>query len=357
MNIQKTTKSKLDTFNKDTFTFGDTFIDHMVICEYDGNEWGEMKLMPYGPLQITPANMAFNYGQACFEGMKAYKDKNGEVFIFRPDKNFVRINKSAERLAIPQITEEMFMNGIKALVDIDRDWIPEGRDYSLYIRPLLFASSEYLKATISKEYIFAIVATPAKAYYSEPVSVLIADHYSRAANGGTGFAKAAGNYGGSFYPTKKANEKGYQQVIWTDDATHKYIEECGTMNVFFRINDTIYTPPVSERILDGVTRDSILKLAEKNGIEVVVDRIEVKDIIEAHKNGSLKEAWGVGTAVVANQFKAIGYGDQRMDLPILKEEESFALKLKNDLIDIQSNQVEDPFGWRVQVSKNFIDTL
>lgn len=356
MIIQKTAESKLNAFDKDNFTFGDTFIDHMVICEYDDGKWGEMKVMPYGPLPITPANMAFNYGQACFEGMKAYK-KEDEVFLFRPDKNFQRINKSAERLAIPPVTEEMFMNGLKALVDIDRGWIPEGKDFSLYVRPLLFASSELLKATISKKYIFAIIATPAKAYYVEPVSVLIADHYSRAANGGTGYAKAAGNYGASFYPTQKANEMGYQQVIWTDDATHEYVEECGTMNILFRINDTIYTPPVSERILDGVTRDSVLQLAKRRGWDVVVDKIRVDDIVKAHKDGTLKEAWGVGTAVVTSQFKAIGYGDTKMDIAQLPDEESFAFQLKQDLISLQSNRMEDPFGWRVLVEKGYADRL
>jgi branched-chain amino acid aminotransferase len=196
---------------------------------------------------------------------------------------------------------------------------------------------------------FAIVATPAKSYYSEPVSVKISDHYSRAANGGVGSAKAAGNYAASFYPTQLAIEEGYEQIIWTDDATHEYFEESGTMNVFVRINDTIYTPPTSEKILDGVTRDSFIQLAKKRGIEVKVEPIPVKTVIEALKEGALKEVWGVGTAVVTTQFQALGYQGEKLELPRLSDDESYAALLKKDLVDLQNNLTEDPFGWRVIV--------
>ena len=295
--------------------------------------------------------MGVNYGQACFEGMKAYKDKDGQVFLFRVDKNFERINKSAERLAIPQIPKEVFIEGLMALCDVDRDWIPYGEDVSLYLRPVVFATEEALKARISSKYMFAIVATPVKSYYTEPVAVKIADYYSRAASGGVGYAKAAGNYAASFYPTKLAIEEGYEQVIWTDDATHTKLEESGTMNVFVRINDVIYTPKISDKILNGVTRDSFIQLAEAKGIEVVVDDILVEDILNAHKNGTLREIWGVGTAVVVNQFKAVGYKDQHYELPRLSPEDSFAAILKKDLVSIQTNKTEDPFGWRVLVQK------
>lgn len=356
MIIQKTTTSRISTFDPNNFSFGNTFIDHMIICEYDNGKWGDVKLVPYGPLPFTPAMMGVNYGQACFEGMKAYKDKDGNVFLFRPEKNFARINKSASRLAMPEVTEEMFIEGLKTLVDIDRAWIPEGEGMSLYIRPLIFATEEVLKARISEKYMFAIVATPAKSYYTEPVSVKISDHYSRAANGGVGFAKAAGNYAASFYPTQLAIEEGYQQIIWTDDTTHEYFEESGTMNVFVRINDTIYTPPTSEKILDGVTRDSFIQLAKKRGIEVKIEPVAVKTVIEAQKNGTLKEVWGVGTAVVTTVFKAIGYNNEKLHLPSLSQEESFALTLQKDLVDIQTNNAEDPFGWRVLVEKNVMET-
>ncbi len=351
MIIQKTTKTRLENFDPENFSFGNTFIDHMVICEYEDGKWGDVRLVPYGPLEFTPAMMGVNYGQACFEGMKAYKDKDDQVFLFRVDKNFERINKSAERLAIPQIPKEVFIEGLMALCDVDRNWIPYGEDVSLYLRPVVFATEEALKARISSKYMFAIVATPVKAYYTEPVAVKIADYYSRAASGGVGYAKAAGNYAASFYPTKLAIEEGYEQVIWTDDATHTKLEESGTMNVFVRINDVIYTPKISDKILNGVTRDSFIQLAEAKGIEVVVDDILVEDVLNAHKNGTLREIWGVGTAVVVNQFKAVGYKDQHYELPRLSPEDSFAAILKKDLVSIQTNKAEDPFGWRVLVEK------
>ncbi len=351
MIIQKTTKTRLENFDPENFSFGNTFIDHMVICEYEDGKWGDVRLVPYGPLEFTPAMMGVNYGQACFEGMKAYKDKDGQVFLFRVDKNFERINKSAERLAIPQIPKEVFIEGLMALCDVDRNWIPYGEDVSLYLRPVVFATEEALKARISSKYMFAIVATPVKAYYTEPVAVKIADYYSRAASGGVGYAKAAGNYAASFYPTKLAIEEGYEQVIWTDDATHTKLEESGTMNIFVRINDVIYTPKISDKILNGVTRDSFIQLAEAKGIEVVVDDILVEDVLNAHKNGTLREIWGVGTAVVVNQFKAVGYKDQHYELPRLSPEDSFAAILKKDLVSIQTNKAEDPFGWRVLVEK------
>lgn len=351
MIIQKSTQPRLASFDPDNFSFGNTFIDHMIICEYEDGKWGDVKVMPYGPLPFTPAMMGVNYGQACFEGMKAYKDENGDVFLFRVDKNFERINKSAKRLAMPEITEEMFVGGLKALVDIDRGWIPQGEGNSLYIRPLIFATEEALKARVSNKYMFAIVATPAKNYYTEPVSVMISDYYSRAASGGVGFAKAAGNYAAAFYPTQMANDEGYEQVIWTDDVTHENFEESGTMNVFVRIGDTIYTPKTSEKILDGVTRDSFIQLAKKRGIEVVIGDVRVADVMQAHKDGTLKEVWGVGTAVVTSVFQALGYKGEKYQLPALSDEESYAVTLKNDLVNIQTNKAEDPFGWRVAVDK------
>lgn len=353
MIIEKVAKSRLDGIDKENITFGGTFTDHMIVCKYDNGQWGEPKLMPYGPMEFSPAMMTIHYGQACFEGMKAYKDKDDNVFLFRPNKNFERINKSARRLAIPELPENIFMECLKTLVDIEREWVPFGEGYSLYLRPVLFATEETLMARISNQYMFVILATPVKSYYTKPVSAKISDYYSRAANGGVGFAKAAGNYAGAFYPTKLANEEGYDQIIWTDDATHQYFEESGTMNVMVRIKDTIYTPKTSDRILDGVTRDSIIKLAEKKGIKVIVDDVPVDKVINAHRDGSLKEIWGVGTAVVTSVFEAIGYKGERLELPKLEEKDSFALTLKQDLINIQTNLTEDPFGWRVLVEKQY----
>lgn len=351
MIIQKSPNPRLADFDPQHFSFGNMFSDHMLICEYEDGKWGDVKIQPYGPLQFTPAMMGVNYGQACFEGMKAYKDQDGEVFLFRPEKNFERFNKSAKRLAIPEVSKEMFLDGLKALIDLDRGWVPYGEGTSLYIRPLVFATEEVLKARISNKYMFAIVATPAKSYYTEPVSVKISDFYSRSANGGVGYAKAAGNYAASFYPTKLANDEGFEQIIWTDDSTHEYFEESGTMNVFVRINDTIFTPPTSEKILDGVTRDSFINIAKKNNIDIRIEPVSVKNVIAALEDGSLKEVWGVGTAVVTSVFESIGYKDKIYKLPVLSDEESFALTIKKELVDIQANKTEDPFGWRVKVEK------
>jgi branched-chain amino acid aminotransferase len=356
MIIQKSTNPRISTFDPTNFSFGNTFIDHMVICEYENGKWGDVKVIPYGPLPFSPAMMAVNYGQACFEGMKAYRDKDDQIFLFRPEKNFSRINKSSSRLAMPEVTEEIFLDGLKALVNLDRDWIPQGEGMSLYIRPLIFATEEALKARTANKYMFAIVATPAQSYYTEPVSVKISDYYSRSANGGVGFAKAAGNYAASFYPTQMAIEEGYEQIIWTDDSTHEYFEESGTMNVFVRINDTIYTPPTSEKILDGVTRDSFIQLAQRRGIEIKIEPVSVRTVVEAHKNGSLKEVWGVGTAVVTSVFSALGYKGEKLELPKLAAEDSFAQMLQKDLVDIQTNQSEDPFGWRVLVEKKILES-
>jgi len=348
MIINRTGGSRIDTFDKENFSFGTIFSDHMLVCEYEDGNWGDVRIVPYGQLKFAPSMMALNYGQTCFEGMKAYKDKDGQVFLFRPEKNFERIKKSAKRLAMPELTREIFIDGLKAFVDLDRDWVPYGEGLSLYLRPLLFATEETLKAQISSKYMFVVMACPAKSYYSEPVSVLISDYYSRSASGGVGFAKTAGNYSASFYPTKLANDQGYEQIIWTDE-THSYFEESGTMNVMLRIEDKIYTPPISDKILDGVTRDSFIQLAKRNGIEVVVDKISVESVVNAHKEGKLKEVWGVGTAVVTSRFDSIGYKDDKLVLPRLSDEDSYAQRLKNELVSIQYNLSEDPFGWRVLV--------
>ncbi|MDL1913365.1 MAG: branched-chain amino acid aminotransferase [Bergeyella sp.] len=351
MNIKKTPNSRLSGFDWDNFSFGDTFTDHMVICEYENGEWKEPQLLPYGPISFTPAMMAVNYGQACFEGMKAYKDKNDDIFLFRIDKNYDRINKSSQRLGMPKIPKEIFYDGLYTLVDVDRGWVPYGEGLSLYLRPLIFATEEMLKARPAEKFLFAIVASPAKVYYSDPVAVKISDYYSRAASGGVGFAKAAGNYAASFLPTYLAQEEGYDQIIWTDDATHEKIEESGTMNVFVRIHDTLFTPPISDRILDGVTRDSFITLAKRRGIAVREENIYVNDLLKAYEGGTLQEIWGVGTAVVANSFKSFGYKDKRYPLPVLSEADSYASLLKKELVDIQTNLSEDAFGWRYLVEK------
>lgn len=347
IDIVKANSSKIDTVDFDNLTFGNTFTDHMLICDYKDGAWQKPIIKPYEPFMIDPSAKVFHYGQAIFEGMKAYKDENDEVWLFRPEENFHRLNKSAVRLAMPEISENIFIDGLKTLIDIERNWVKKGVGNTLYIRPFMIAIGSGVIAQPSTQYRFMIILSPAKAYYSGAVKVIIADHYSRAANGGIGAAKAAGNYSAQFYPTKLANEKGYQQIIWTDDATHTKLEEAGTMNVFFRINDTLYTAPTGERILDGVTRKSLIDLARREGIHVEVRSVLVEELVNAAQDGSLKEIFGAGTAAVISPISAFAYQDTEYTLPIV--ENSFASQLKDKLTKIQYKLAEDTFGWTVKV--------
>lgn len=349
MIIEKIKESRFTPEVFDIQAFGTAFADHMLLCWYKDGKWGKPEIKPYGKLEFTPALSVGHYGQGIFEGMKAYKGESGDVYLFRPERNFERFNKSAERLNMPHIPEEIFLDGLRTLVDLDREWVPAKYGMSLYLRPIMFATEEAITARSSNEFLFAILTAVAPNYYSKPLSVKIADRYSRAANGGVGFAKAAGNYAGSFYPTVQAQKEGYDQVIWTDDATHTLIEEAGTMNVFIRIGDKLLTGPTSERILNGVTRDSIIQLAQNAGIEVDVRPITVEEVVQAHREGQLKEVFGVGTAVVVNNYNAVGHKDERLELPALGEDESYGKILKKMLVDLQMGISEDIFGWREKV--------
>lgn len=345
--IKKAETSKIGSVDFENLTFGSTFTDHMLVCDFKDGKWEAPTIKPYEPFLIDPSAKVFHYGQAIFEGMKAYKDANDDVWLFRPDENHKRFNKSAARLAMPEVPEEIFLGGMKQLIDIEREWVKKGKGNSLYIRPFMIAFGQGVLAAPSQHYRFMIILSPAKAYYSGEVKVIIAEHYSRAANGGIGAAKAAGNYSAQFYPTKLANEMGFQQIIWTDDATHTKLEEAGTMNVFFRINDTLYTAPTSERILDGITRKSIIAMAEREGVNVEVRPVLVSELVEAAENGSLKEIFGAGTAAVVNPIIGFSYKEKYYELP--KDANSVALKIKDKLTDIQYKLAEDTFGWTVKV--------
>ena len=339
--------SKINEVDFENLTFGNTFTDHMLICDYENGVWQKPVIQPYAPFTIDPSAKVFHYGQAIFEGMKAYKDERDDVWLFRPDQNFERFNKSATRMAMPEVPEDVFMGGLKRLLEIEKNWVKKGNGNSLYIRPFMIATGKGVVAAPAVFYRFMIILSPAKSYYSGEVKVLIAEHFSRAANGGIGAAKAAGNYSAQFYPTKLANEKGYQQIIWTDDTTHTKLEEAGTMNVFFRINDTLYTAPTSERILDGITRKSIIELAKRENINVDVRPVLVDELIDAAKNGTLKEIFGAGTAAVINPIVGFSYKEDYFELP--KIEKSFALDLKEKLTNIQYKVAEDTFGWTVKI--------
>ena len=339
--------SKINEVDFENLTFGNIFTDHMLVCDFENGEWQKPVIKPYAPFLIDPSAKVFHYGQAIFEGMKAFKDEQNEVWLFRPDENFHRFNKSATRMAMPEVPEDVFMGGLHKLLEIEKEWVKKGKGNTLYIRPFMIATGHGVIAAPSQSYRFMIILSPARAYYSGEVKVVIAEHFSRAANGGIGAAKAAGNYSAQFYPTKLANEKGYQQIIWTDDATHTKLEEAGTMNVFFRINDTIYTAPTSERILDGVTRKSVIELAKRENIKVEVRSVLVDELIAAAKDGSLKEIFGAGTAAVINPIVGFGYKEEYFELP--KIENSIALEIKEKLTNIQYKLAEDTFGWTVKI--------
>ncbi|WP_054851606.1 branched-chain amino acid aminotransferase [Olleya sp. ITB9] len=345
--ITRTETSKISSIDFNNLAFGQVFSDHMLTCDYKDGKWHKPEVVPYGPITLDPSSKIFHYGQSIFEGMKAYKDNNGDRFLFRPMDNVKRLNLSAKRLAIPELPEDYFMEGLKALLDVDQDWIPTNEGSSLYIRPYVFATGNGFHASPADAYKFIIATAPSGAYFSGKVNVLIEEQYSRSANGGVGFAKAGGNYAGQFYPTQLAKDKGYQQVIWTDDTTHEYIEEAGAMNVFVRINDTLLTSPVSDRILDGITRKSILQLAEAEGIKTEVRKVKVSELVEASKNGSLKEMFGAGTAAVISPISGFGFRGNDFEIP--EQDQSFASQLKNRIVAIQTNKAEDPFGWRIKL--------
>ena len=347
IDIVKVKTSKISEVDFENIAFGNVFTDHMLVCDFKDGQWQKPIIKPYEPFMIDPSAKVFHYGQAIFEGMKAYRDDNDGVWLFRPDQNLKRFNKSAVRMAMPEITEDIFIGGIKTIVDLERNWVKKGLGNSLYIRPFMIAIGLGVIAQPSTQYRFMIILSPARSYYSGEVKVIIAEHYSRAANGGIGAAKAAGNYSAQFYPQKLAQEKGFQQIIWTDDATHTKLEEAGTMNVFFRINDTICTAPTSERILDGVTRKSLIEIAKREGIKVEERAVLVDELVNGANNGSLKEIFGAGTAAVVSPIIGFQYKDQYYELP--KIENSIAMQLKDKLTKIQYKIVEDTYGWTVKI--------
>ena len=348
MKISKTNVSRLKTTDFNNLKFGTVFSDHMCICKYTNGIWGEMEIKPYGPLNVLPSLHSLHYGQAIFEGMKAYKGANDEAFLFRPEQNAKRLNKSAVRMCMPEIPEKMFLEGLHKLIRIDEKWIPNDGTASLYIRPFMYGSSNFIKASPSNDYTFIIITCPVQTYYTGEVHVKVELDYTRASAGGTGAAKAAGNYGASFYPAKMAQEEGFQQLIWTDGNNHQFIEESGTMNIFFKRNNELITPPLSDSILPGITRDSIIKLANHNGIECIEEKIDLEEMIKGYKSGSISEAFGVGTAAAVANITSITHKNQKLVFKL--NENGFAEKLKTNLQNIQFGRSEDPFGWRVKIN-------
>lgn len=343
--IEKVIQSRLPEVDFDNIIFGKEFSDHMFVADYKNGEWQDLKIVPYAPISVSPACAALHYGQAIFEGMKAYKNENGEVFLFRPYDNAKRINISAKRMCMPEIPEEIFMEALKQLVKLDSDWIPSSEGSSLYIRPFMFASEQLLGVRPSEEYTFIIFTAPVNSYYSVPVNVKVEMEFSRAMQGGVGFAKVAGNYGAALYPAKMGQDKGYQQLVWTDSVTHEYIEESGTMNVMFQIGNTLITPSLDlKTTLSGITRDSVLTLAKEMGIDIEERRVSVKEIIAAARNGELKDVFGTGTAATIAQIATITFNDERFTLPEVSKRD-LSNKISNKLLNIKKGREKDTRNW------------
>jgi branched-chain amino acid aminotransferase len=346
--VTKTKNSKLATLDLNNVPFGKYFTDHMLEVNYENGEWGAVEIKPYQAITIDPACAALHYGQAIFEGIKAYKNQDGEAFIFRPEDNFHRFNISAERMEMPKVPEEIFMEGMKQLVKLDEDWIPAKPDHSLYIRPFMFSTDEVIGVKPSSKYKFMIILSPTGPYYSAPMRIYAEEKFVRAVEGGVGFAKNAGNYGAAMHPTAEAKRKGYDQVLWMDAFEHKYVQECGTMNVFFIIGNRAITPAISEgTILAGVTRDSVIQLLKDMGLKVEERRLSIIEIEEAFKKGELREIFGTGTAATISLIKELRYKDFVMEFDTDKWK--IAPAIKTEMKNIREGRVEDKYGWLVKV--------
>lgn len=348
IDINRVSKSRREEVDFANLSFGRVCTDHMFIVDYANNEWRNPRIVPYGPIAVSPVTPAIHYGQSIFEGMKAYLSPKGEVLVFRPYDNWRRMNISAERMSMPLIPEELFIESLRTLLELDRKWIPETEGSSLYIRPFMFSTDEYIGIKPSDNFSFMIVLSPSGAYYSGAVKVKIETHYTRAVAGGTGYAKAGGNYGGSIYPAKLAQEKGYHQLLWTDGKEHKYIEESGTMNVMFVLDGKLVTPELSDSILAGITRDSVLKLARHWGMVVEERRVTVDEIVEGAKNGRLTEAFGTGTAATIAPISVIAFEDKDYVLPAVEQRE-FSNKVFQEMNRIKYGLTTDQFGWNMVI--------
>ncbi len=348
IDIERIKKSRLPEVDFNNLPFGKVYTDHMFMADFKGGEWKNARIVPYGYIPMSPATPALHYGQSIFEGMKAYLSPTGETLVFRPLDNLKRLNISADRMCMPAVPEEVFMDGLSTLLDVDKQWIPSAPGSSLYIRPFLFSADEYIGIRPSQDFTFMIILCPVGAYYSAPVKVKIETHYTRAVTGGTGYAKAGGNYGGAIYPTKLANQDGYDQLIWTDGREHKYIEESGTMNVMFVMNDTVITPALGDSILAGITRDSVLQMARHWGMKVEERKISVEELIRGLENKTVTEAFGVGTAATIAQIEVIGYEGKKYTLPP-SADRKFSNRVYQELEGLKRGQRPDPFSWMMKI--------
>jgi len=351
MNIQitRTSRSRINECDFSHIEFGKIFSDHMFKVDYTNGQWQNPQILPYGSLLFSPAMSVIHYGQGIFEGMKANKDSEGNPLLFRPLENWARFNKSADRMCMPEIPQELFMEGLRQLVLLDKDWIPSGEGSGLYLRPFMFATDDFIGVRPSANFSFIIFACPVNAYYTKPLKVKVADKYVRSFDGGAGFAKAAGNYGISMLPTKEAQKEGYDQIIWMDGREFKYVEESGTMNLFFDIGGKVLTPELDGNILDGVTRKSCIDLLRAEGIEVEERKISIDEVMEAHRNGTLADAFGTGTAATIAPILTIGYKGKDFDLPAIANRKVCNF-LKASLENIKNARTPDTSGWVMKVT-------
>lgn len=329
--------------------FGKYFTDHMFVMNYSSDQgWHDGRIVPYGPIELDPSAMVLHYGQEVFEGMKAYNTEKDGIVLFRPDMNLNRMNESCDRLSIPPIDPEYVIRAIKRLLQIDQSWIPEGDGTSLYIRPFIIATEACLGVRAAKEYQLLVIMSPVGSYYKEgihPVSIYVEDHYVRAVRGGTGAAKTSGNYAAGIKAQEVAKELGYSQVLWLDGVENKYIEEVGSMNVFFKINGEVITPELSGSILAGITRDSVITMLRSWGIKVTERKISVEELFVASRNGQLEEAFGTGTAAVISPIGSMKWEEEQIEIAGGQIGE-IAQKLYDSITGIQRGSLEDPFHWR-----------
>jgi len=342
--IQETNSSRLSGVDFNKLGFGDIISDHMFIAEYVKGEWTSAKIVPYGDLSLNPAMLALHYGQSVFEGMKAFKNSKGEISIFRAQRHYQRFLKSLDRMCMAPVPEHLFIGGMEQLIKLDKAWIPTVEGGSLYIRPFAFATESRLGVKISEKYLFIILTSPVGPYYSKPLRLKVEDHFVRAAEGGAGYAKCSGNYGGAYYPTKLANEQGFDQVLWTDAKEHKYIDESGTMNVMFVIDGKLVTPKLTTAVLDGVTRDSILTLAKEMEVVVEERKFSVEELKNAFENKTITEAFGAGTAAVVAPIASINIAGTDYVLPEVTPD-NFQLRVKKKLNDIRMGIAPDAHQW------------
>ena len=346
MNIKlsKVKSSKISKVDFSDLGFCKYYTDHMFVCEYENNDWKNFRIIPFQDLNLSPACTTLHYGQTIFEGLKAYKNEKDEILIFRPDKNAKRFNSSAERMCMPSLPEKYFINSIEELLKIEKDWVPKGEENSLYIRPLMFAIDPYIGIKPADKYLFIIICGLAGGYYSEPVNVKIETEYTRAVKGGVGYAKTAANYAAALYPAVQAQKEGFHQLIWTDGKEHNFVEESGTMNLFFVIDNKLITPPLGDTVLDGVTRDSIISVCPELDIDIEIRKVSIKEIIDALGNGSMTEAFGAGTAATIAPIKTIAFKSKKYNLP-KNNKLTFSKKILDYLNNLKFGKIDDKFDW------------